>query len=297
MTLRGVTARLIAAFVVAVGLAPSTAHATPRRHSVAPAVRGIAEVRRVMVVVLENTDAARALEQPFLAEIGSRGALLRNYHALAHPSQPNYIAMVAGSDYGIANDDPVVIDVAHLGDLLEEHGLNWKVYAEDYPGGCFTGKSHGNYVRRHVPFLSFANVLNDPARCGESIVDATRLDADVAANALPAFSLYVPNLKNDGHDTGVPVADSWLRARFGPLLDNDRFMSGTLLVVTFDEGSTNGPNIVYFALYGAGVDPGSSTADYYDHYSLLRTVEEIFHVGTLHHHDDAAGAIHGVWRR
>lgn len=274
----------------------SPAHAM-HRHAAPPAVRGMAEVRHVFLVVLENADAATASAQPFLSELASRGAALRNYHALTHPSQPNYVALVAGSAYGIQNDDPVTIDVPHLGDLLDEHGLSWKVYAEDYPGGCFTAASSGHYVRRHVPFLDFANMQRDPRRCSAAIVDATTLDADIAAGTLPSFSLYVPNTVDDGHDTGVAAADTWLRARFAPLLDDARFMDGTLFIVTFDEGATGGPNIVYCSLYGAGVQSGAATADYYDHYSLLRTIEEIFHIGTLLHHDDSANAIGGVWRR
>jgi hypothetical protein len=279
---------------------PLSASVPARRRAVARPT-GIVEVRRVVMVVLENEDGTLAERQPFLAELAARGALLRGYHALTHPSQPNYIALTAGSAYGIADDAPVTIDVPHLGDLLEARHLAWKVYAENYPGGCYLGVasgsvSAGQYARKHVPFLDYANVQNDGARCARSIVDAGQLDRDVRDGTLPAFAMYIPNLRNDGHDTGVAFADAWLRQRFEPLLADPRFAAGTLFIVVFDEGRDGGPNVVYCSLSGAGIRGGSVSDDYYDHYDLLRTIEEIFRTGTLGHHDDRAVVIQNVWR-
>ena len=277
-------------------LAVASADAAVRRHAAAPSIHGMAEVRRIVIVVLENTDEVNAVAQPFLSEFASRAALLRNYHALTHPSLPNYIAMVAGDTYGVVNDKALVLDAPHLGDLFDARGLRWKVYAEGYPGDCFTDLQSGRYVRRHVPFLNFANVQNDPVRCNASIVNASQFDADIAAGALPAFAMYIPDLDNGGHDTGVAFADAWLRRRFGTLIDDPQFMKGTLLIVMFDEGTTSGPNVVYCAFYGAGIAAPTVNRDDYDHYSLLRTVEEIFHLGTLERNDQAADIIRGIWR-
>src|SRR6185503_13744968 len=104
---------------------------------------------------------ADAVKMPYLAALAKRGALLSNDHAEVHPSQPNYIAMIAGSSHGVDDDRRVTLDERHIGDLLEEHGLTWKVYAEDYPGHCFLGSSRGLYARKHVPFPSFKNVQTD----------------------------------------------------------------------------------------------------------------------------------------
>ncbi len=260
---------------------------------------GMREVQRVYVVVLENEDADAALAQPFLASLAAHGALLRNYHAVAHPSQPNYIALVAGDAYGIENDTPVTIDVPHLGDLLEAKGLTWKVYAEDYPGDCFLGSSYadadvGAYLRRHTPFLEFSDVQSS-ARCNR-VVKAIELTSDIASHALPSFAMYIPDSVHDGHDTGVAAADTWLRARFEPLLADPNFTDGLLFVVVFDEGTTNGPNIVYCSMNGAGVQPGTVSDSWYDHYSLLRTFEQIFDCGSLHRQDETADVISDVWR-
>lgn len=255
---------------------------------------GMSEVRRVFVVVLENEDADAAMSQPFLSQLALRGGALLNYHAVAHPSQPNYVALTSGNTYGIDNS-PVSLNVPHLGMLLDARGRSWKLYAEDYPGNCFLGETNGLYARRHVPFLSFADVQNDPQRCAR-VVEAAQLDRDVAASALPDFAMYIPNVINDGHDSSVAAADAFMASRFGPLLNDPRFASGTLFVVVFDEGRNSPENLVYCTLVGAGVARGRSSITYYDHYSLLRTFEEIFHTGTLGQADAAAQAITDIWR-
>ena len=135
---------------------------------------------RVVVVVLENENASSAIAQPFLKRLAKQGAYLSAYRAITHPSQPNYIAMVAGDTHGVENDSNVDLDVRHLGDLLEARGLRWKVYAEGYPGSCRLDPRIGAYVRRHVPFISFKNVQNDPARCANIVCEAQFFD-DVAA--------------------------------------------------------------------------------------------------------------------
>jgi len=255
--------------------------------------RGIDAVKRVFIVVLENENFDNAFVQPTLASIADRGALLGAYYAVAHPSQPNYLALVGGATF-VTGSDPVTLPFAHLGDLLDERGVSWKAYAEDFPGNCFLGVGSGLYVRRHVPFLSFADVQSDPVRCGR-VVPATQLDADLAGRNLPRFAMYVPNLNDDGHNTSVAVADAWLRARFEPLLANPEFTAGMLFIVVFDEGRPAGPNRVYCAFLGAGVRPGSVAFTPYDHYDLLRTIEEIFHTGSLHRLDESAKVITGVW--
>jgi len=293
MTMRVIAFLLWSAAAVPPLYSAGMAGALHRRAVVPPS--GIAEVKRVFIVVLENEDAEAALLQPMMASLAARGALLREYYAITHNSQPNYIALVAGSTYGVAND-PVTLNAPHLGDLLDARGVSWKTYAEGYPGGCFLGAQAGPYVRRHNPLLSFANVQLDPARCAR-IVPAAQFDADVRDHDLPRFAFYIPDLNHDGHDTSVAVADAWLRERFEPLLADPNFMDGLLFIVTFDEGRIPGPNRVYCAFAGAGVRPGSVSFARYDHYDLLRTIEEIFHTGTLQRLDDLAKVIGDIWRR
>ena len=280
---------LVTASIMAIDLQAS-------RHRAAAGPPYIPQPKHVIVVILENEDVA-ARDQPFLGELAREGALLTNYHGLTHPSQPNYVALFAGSAYGITDDNPVTIDVRNLADLLEANGATWKVYAEDYPGDCFLGSSAagGLYVRRHVPFIEFTDIQQEASRCA-NIVNATQLNADIAAGALPSFALYVPNNQHNGHDTSLAVADQWLEQTFEPLLGDERFITDTLLVVTFDESNSPSNNTVSALFYGAMVQHGSQSDHYYDHYSLLRTIEAIIGTGSLGKHDARADEIIGIWR-
>ena len=273
----------------------------------AVAAQAAPSFQHVLIVVLENTNYGDAVQQPFLKEFASRGALLTNYHAVAHPSQPNYVALTAGTRAGVNGDGNVTVDLKNIADLLDAKGKTWKAYAEAYPGGCFLGGSSGTYARKHVPFLSFRDITSDDARCAH-VVDASELASDVANGTVPNYSFFTPDLNDDGHDTDVSTADGWLSQNIGPLLNNAAFMKGTLIVITFDEndflvrkGDPAGKvdlsgNRVYAALVGDMVAPGSTSNDAYDHYSLLRTIEDGLGIGTLGQNDDQATPIAGVWK-
>ena len=280
MTLRYALALLLALFV------------GPSRAADAPP---LPPLKKVMIIILENTDYEAALGSPYLASLAGKGALLSNYHAVGHPSQPNYIALIAGDTLAVRNNNPANLDARQVGDLLADAGKTWAVYAEEYPGHCFLEESSGRYVRKHVPFLSFRSVQQDPALCAR-IRNAAALDADLAAGALPDFSLYVPNLVNDGHDRGVARADTWLAEAFGPRIADPNFMKDLLLVITFDESSKSGDNRVLTLLLGDPVRPGAVSDRRYDHYSLLRTIEQGFGLGSLGRRDEKAEPISGVWR-
>src|SRR5579884_3253763 len=122
---------------------------------------------RALIVVLENQDYESAIRNDLLKSLAQKGAVFSNFGNLYHDSYPNYLAMIAGSDFGVHsprylsdrqrnfNDDA---EHKTIGDLLA-----WKNYAEDYPASQaaqrpFLGDRRGRYVRRHVPFLSFRKV-------------------------------------------------------------------------------------------------------------------------------------------
>jgi hypothetical protein len=251
--------------------------------------------KRVVQVVFENTNFAAALKQPDFAALVKRGALLTRLSAQNHPSQGNYIAMAAADTLGVASDGIVNLNSSHIGDLLEQAHLSWKVFAEGYPGNCYTGSSRGQYVRKHNPFISFTNVSGNPKRCG-NIVGAEEFANDVNASALPEYSMFVPDLRNDGHDTGVDFAGKYLSKTFGPLLDDQKLMADTLFIFTFDENSGASGNQVFTVLVGGNVRPGSTFDGAISHPGLVRLVEEEFRLGSLHRLDETSLLIDGIWK-
>jgi hypothetical protein len=250
---------------------------------------------RVVHIVFENADLDEALAQPAFATLARSGAWLQDFRGITHPSQPNYIAMIAGSTMGVKLDGNVDLEGRHLGDLLREKGMSWKAYAQGYPGNCFLGKRLGNYVRKHVPFLSFKSVQNNPVECAR-VVPSEQFFEDVKRKELPEYSMFIPDLVDDGHDTDARHAANWFGATFGRILNDVELVRKTLFIVTYDESESYiGPNRIYTVLFGANVIPGSRISTRTDHYSILRMVQEGFGLGSLGKEDARADAIRGVW--
>ncbi|MBK7844043.1 MAG: hypothetical protein IPJ71_10160 [Bdellovibrionales bacterium] len=276
-------------FIVCLGLGSfsSWAEELPRK----------SHFKKVFIIVFENTSFRDTIKQPFFKFLAERGALFKNFSAETRPSQGNYIALVSGSTYDVRTDAPVTLDVSHVGDLLEAKGLSWKVYAESYPGNCYLGAKSGNYARKHVPFLSFKNIQENSSRCAR-INSSEELEKDIQNGSLPEYSLFIPNNKSNGHDTGVAYADRWFASRFKDLLDDSRFMSDLLLIVTFDEAGfvTGGGKNIYTVAYGDSVIGGIENSTPLNHYSILRLIEDEWGLGSLNQNDLQASLIENIWK-
>ena len=249
---------------------------------------------RVIFVVFENTSYATAIQQPFFKKLAASGANFTNFTALTHPSQGNYIALTSGDTEGVTNDNQYDLNVSNVVDLLEAKGITWKVYAESFPENCFQGMKSGNYYRKHNPFMSFVDIQNNPARCSH-IVNAQKFSSDLQNGDLPEYIFYVPDIQNDGHNTGVTYADAWYGKTFGPFLNDSRLMDNAILISTFDEGSSGPKNRIYTSIVGPAVNPGNY-ADNLTTPSLLRLVEENWSLGDLGKLDASATAITNIWK-
>jgi len=246
---------------------------------------------RVLIVVLENQPLRASMKNSLMRDIISKGTLLAQYYALTNPSQPNYIGLLAGDLLGVSGDGVYNLAATNLVDLMEEKNVTWKSYQEHYPGNCFAGDTgDGLYKRKHNPFISFDNIRDNPQRCA-NIVDASELLQDLKDGTVPQYSFYTPNMDNNGHDTGLKYAASWLSKSFLPTyLDLFNSTGNSLLVITFDEG-VPGDNQIYTLLIGSMIPEDNIDNTRYTHYSLLRLVEENFGLGSLHRGDYSAELI------
>ena len=253
---------------------------------------------RIFVVWFENKDRSEVLQNPYFAALAKRGEILQNYYGVAHPSQPNYIALIGGNtfvhDNGVHN-----ISARNLTDSLEASGYTWKSYQEGLPRPCYAQKKSGNsdagfYVRTHNPFISFNDIREDPVRCAR-IVNADLLPGDVASGTLPTFSFFAPNKNHDAHDQPLADAARWLRGFLEPKLADPRFTARTLIVVSFDEGADKDQDPktqpLYTVLLGPMITPGTSDPTRYDHYSVLRTIESTLGLPSLGQRDRTATPI------
>jgi len=251
--------------------------------------------KKVVWIVFENTNYVKALQQPDFKKLTQLGLLFTNLKAVTHPSQGNYIAMIAGSKLGVKNDDVVNLKESHVGDLLEKAGLRWKVYAEDFPGNCFTEKSSGKYYRKHVPFLSFLNVTQNSARC-LNIENEKNFSRDFKDGTLAEFSMYIPNIKNDGHDTNIDFAGKWMMSTFGSMLLSPSSLGDVLFIVTFDESGNSPINQIYTVLIGANVNAGAVNNQTIGHPALLKLIEDEFGIGNLGREDATSPELTGIWK-
>ena len=137
--------------------------------------------------------------------------------------------------------------------------------------------------------------LPEPERL-RRIVPLSAFARDLRAGALPDFSLVVPDLCHDMHDCPVATGDAWLRGFLRPLLRSHELVHGVVYVV-FDEGASDagGGGRVPALVLGPLVRPGARARMPLDHYSLLRTVEDGWHLPRLAR-SAAARAITGIWR-
>jgi len=255
-----------------------------------PSVR-LPAFTHVVVVVFENHEAssiAGNADAPTFNALAHRYATLTNYDAVAHPSLPNYLALVSGSTHGISSDcTDCVVRARSLADTLAAAGKSWKTYAEDLPHPGFTGGSSGRYAKKHDPFLYFRDVAGSRAR-RDRVVPFTRLRRDLAARRLPDFSLVVPNLCDDMHDCSVATGDAWLRNVVPGILASPAFQNGGALFITWDEGSTTagccgnaaGGQVATLVIAPNAYAGLRSTVNE-THYSLLRTIEDSWGLSAL----------------
>ncbi|KAF2152197.1 hypothetical protein K461DRAFT_143377 [Myriangium duriaei CBS 260.36] len=252
-------------------------------------------------LIFENTDFEDAEANAVFQEIQAlnHNRLLSNYQAITHPSLPNYLNSIAGTDFGVSDDGSPTNhaqSASTILDLLENKGISWKMYAEDYPGNCFKGATNGvphSYAAKHVPAIYFSAITKNPKRCA-NIVDASQFQKDFQAGTLPQWWYYVPNLNNDGHDTTVDYQADYLRSTWLPMLQNPAFTKDLAMVLTYDESATyDAPNHVFAALIGDALNPslGREDTTAYDHYSLIKTVEDNWDLGNLGQNDVGATAI------
>lgn len=249
---------------------------------IAPAARAAAPaLDRVVVVVMENKSFAQVATQPYTASLRALGVTFSQSFGVAHPSQPNYIALWAGSTLAVTNNNcPPAgspFSAENLGHALEAAGKTWKAYSENLAvagsSACsFDGDAaSGLYTRKHEPWTQFANLNHQNERpYGD-------LAADLAADQLPNLAFVIPNNCHNSHNSTtagctVPDADTWLSQNLPPILG--RLGPNGLLVLTWDEDDNVSNNRVLTVFAGPRVIPGMISTQVITHYTLVRMLCE-----------------------
>jgi hypothetical protein len=257
---------------------------------------GVPAFGHVFVIVFENKERQSVLgnpSAPTFNRLGLQFATMGRYYGVAHPSLPNYLALVSGSTQGITSDcTACLVRARSLAGTLAEAHRTWKTYAEGLPRPGYTGASAGAYAKKHDPFLYFREVAARPAWRAR-VVPLTALRTDLHRSRLPEFALVVPDLCHSMHDCSVATGDRWLASVLPPLLQ----LADTVVFIVFDEGATNargGGNVPALAV-GTAVRPGSSYGRVTSHCGLLRTIEDAWSLPRLGCSARIA-PITGIWR-
>ncbi len=262
-----------------------------------------APLRHVFVLVLENHSLDEVIGNPNLPTLNAlvrQGALARNYTGVTHPSLPNYVALIAGSTMHLEGDNPAQSFAGPtLASQLEDKGLSWKAYLQGLPKAGSPVYFSGLYGKKHNPFLLNSDVASQPQRA-VNVVPFEQLQADLNSGQVPSYSMLVPDLCHDLHGDlrclgrahVEQLGDAFLKTWTERIMASPIWKSGSVLVITFDEGEGHdlrggGGRIATIIVTPDG--PGGVVSDLpYNHYSLLRTIEDRFGLPPLREAQHAA---------
>jgi acid phosphatase len=222
-------------------------------------------------VIEENKNYDQIIGNPKAPYINgvlkSEGASFTQMHGEEHNSQGNYFWLFSGGNQTVGFVDVVPSKENHskypfvasnLGQQLIAKGRSFKGYSEGLPSIGYTKNLSPDklYARKHVPWISFANVPN-----GTTVETSSNLRfADFPTDAsqfgnLPTVAFVVPNLVNDMHngqpEQSIPTGDAWLKANIDAYYQWAK-KNNSLLILTFDE---NDDKARYQGLTNPGVEP------------------------------------------
>jgi hypothetical protein len=299
----------------------------------APPTSLVGPLDHIFMVYLENKGVRQIVgspNAPYLNQLLDQYGYASNYYGLTHPSDPNYTPVIGGTDFGFNYNCPsncFPAGTPNLADTIEEAGLRWAGYAEG--GGGYTTPTD------RLPFLAFADIYDDPQRVATHLFDISRLGPDlVDPTTAPNFVWFaaddavnmegptdfpvgilhwVLGFLDPRHQYNVAAGDQWLRGPLTTIFDSPTWQDPTqrsAVVVTFDEDYNNlstgvgneGNHIVTIVIpsqgaVAAGMRDGHFVADDdYNHYSLLRTIEDALQLPRLTDNDAYADPMNEFWQ-
>ncbi len=245
----------------------------------------------VVVVVMENRAAQQIIgssDAPYINALAKDGATFARSFAVAHPSEPNYLALFSGATNDLTrNICPLSLSGPNLARALIESGRTFVGYSEGLPSRGFDGcAAAGGYARKHAPWVNYSEL---PASTNEPFSAFPVGDFD----RLPTVAFVVPNLKNDMHDGTIAAGDAWLQRNIDPFVHWAK-THNALLILTWDEDDGKHDNQIATIMYGPMVKTGVY-AERVDHYSILRTIGDLYSLPPVGKAANAV-AISNAWR-
>jgi hypothetical protein len=309
-------------YLFAFALAASFLLARTTPGASADAGPSVPHLDHVFVIVEENhgfTDVIGNPAAPNLNSLANQFGVATDYFGITHPSEPNYVALLGGSFFGIADDNPYWthrIDKPSLISQLDRAGVSWKAYLQGsphpgYQGICYPAKCNGApdsdplYVSKHDAIQNFSTSLN-PGDWSRQ-VPIGQLQTDLANGHVPRFNYVIPDECHDMHgdppyclDGGNPFdpqdqhlvafGDAYLGQLVSDITNASFWSRGkNAIAIVFDEGDDNagccdaqpGGGQVAAVVVTSHGPRGAQDATPYNHYALLSTIQHTFGLGCL----------------
>src|ERR1035437_3073663 len=128
-------------------------------------------VPHVMEIMMENEaygDLIGNAAAPNINQLTQTYALATQSYAIGHSSLPNYLEMIAGSNYGVSDNgtptsENITSTAPTFANQFETAGISWRAYFESMPSAGYTGGDTGGvdpyggeyYLQHHNPFVYF----------------------------------------------------------------------------------------------------------------------------------------------
>lgn len=231
----------------------------------------------IVLVIMENHAPSQIIGSaaaPYINGLARRGAYFTQSFGVAHPSQPNYLALFSGSTHGVRDDRcPLRYWTQNLAQQLITGHKSFVGYSEGLPSPGYTGcSSGGGYARKHAPWVNFPRL---PATVNQPYSAFPRADF----NQLPTVAFVVPSLADDMHDGSVGVGDAWLKVNMDDYV-KWATNNNSLLIVTWDEDDGKEGNHIATLFVGPMVKSGTY-ARRITHFDVLRTIEALADLAPL----------------
>ena len=280
------------------------------------------------MIYLENhgvKDIVGSRNAPYINGLINNYGYGSNYYAQTHPSLPNYYPILGGTDFGFNyNCELDCFDAPNLADNIEAAHEGWAAYEQSMPSPCFT-QSAGPYSPGELPFLAFHDIVSNTARCQAHVLPLPRMATDLASTATTPNYAWVAADENHNmegpvnlefilslltnHQYNIKAGDQFLAETLPTILNSPAFQTQRSAVfITWDEdydnlslGIGNQGNRVPMIVIpspSSGMRQGHIVAaNYNNHYSLLRTIEESLQLAPrLTNNDKFAQPMNEYWQ-
>lgn len=279
-------------------------------------------------------DIVGSTKAPFLNSLINAYGSATQYHGLTHPSLPNYYPVIGGTDFGLTYNcaTPCIDAETTLVSNIEAAGKTWSGYAQSMPAPG-TLEPVGDYSPDQLPFFAYESIANDPARA-ILVKPLEQMAIDLSSpDTAPNYAWFAANESfngegpidfpwgilrfalsqlEPGNPYNIPALDQFLSETVPVVLNSAVWQDPTrksALIVTFDEDNNNtslgfgneGNRVVFVVIpsegaVAAGMRSGAFTAsNHYNHYSLLRFIEDSLGLPTLTNNDKFAAPLNEFW--